>query len=285
MIPHPGTMNIKSPIRIMGIVNITDNSYYAQSRCLGADGTADIALVRERIATMLREGADIIDIGACSTRPGAPAVGADVELSRLAPVLEMIGEEFPLITVSVDTYWASVATLAASILPDFASSGRLIINDIYAGRRDPSMLETVGRLKLPYIAMHSLEETLDSSDYGGDVVEGVRRYFEEFSAKASEAGIEEWVLDPGFGFGKSVAQNWELLDRMRELSCFGKEILVGISRKSMIYKPLGITPEDALPATQAAHLAALDRGATILRVHDVAPTKGTIDVWRMIHNY
>ena len=110
-------------------------------------------------------------------------------------------------------------------------------------------------------------------------------FFRRFSVAAEIVGIKDWILDPGFGFGKSVAQNWELLDRMRELSCFGKEILVGISRKSMIYKPLGITTEDALPATQAAHLAALDRGATILRVHDVAPTKWTIDVWRMIHNY
>lgn len=277
-------MNDRS-VRIMGIVNITDNSYFAQSRCLSADGAADMDVVRGRISAMLSEGADIIDIGACSTRPGAPAVGAEVESERLAPVLEMIRDEFPDITVSIDTYWASVAVLAAEILPSFAASGRLIINDIYAGRRDPQMLPSVGRLKLPFVAMHSLEETLDVSDYGGDVVEGVRSYFEEFARKAEEAGVEQWYLDPGFGFGKSVEQNWELLDRMGELSCFGKEILVGISRKSMIYRPLGITPEEALPATQAAHVAVLDRGASILRVHDVAETKRTIAVWRMIHNY
>lgn len=268
----------------MGIVNITDNSYYSQSRCLASDGTADLPLVRERISGMLNDGADIIDIGACSTRPGAPAVGAGVEASRLAPVLEMVAQEFPDISVSIDTYWASVANMAAGILSEAASEGRLIINDIYAGRRDPDMLPEVGRLKLPFVAMHSLEETLDSSDYEGDVVAGVRKYFEEFAVRAAGAGIDEWVLDPGFGFGKSVRQNWQLLDRMGELLCFGKEILVGISRKSMIYKPLGITPEEALPATQAAHLAALDRGASILRVHDVAETKRTIAVWQMMHN-
>ena len=160
--------------------------------------------------------------------------------------------------------------------------GPFIVNDIYAGRRDPLMLETAGRLGLRYVAMHSLEETLDSSDYDGDVTASVHRYFEEFAARAEKVGITDWILDPGFGFGKSVAQNWELLDRMDALRDFSRPILVGVSRKSMIFKPLGITPEDALPATQAVHFAALERGATILRVHDVLEARQVAELWGMM---
>jgi len=270
------------PIRIMGIVNITDNSYFAESRCLGADGAADLDAVTGRIAGMLAEGADIIDIGACSTRPGAEAVGAEVEIARLRPVLEMIGEKFPDIVVSIDTYWASVAQFAAEMLPRFAEENRLIINDIYAGRRDTDMLATVGKSGLPYVAMHSLEETADASEYEGSVTAAVHAYFEDFGRKAEAAGIREWILDPGFGFGKSIEQNWTLLREMDQLADFDREILVGVSRKSMIYKKFGITPEEALPATQVAHLAALQRGATVLRVHDVAEAKRTVEIFKTI---
>jgi len=259
----------------MGIVNITDNSYFADSRCLGADGSADISAVRARISAMQEDGANIIDIGACSTRPGAAAVGADEEWRRLEPVMEMIRDEFPGLKVSVDTYWASVVERVYSVI------GPFLVNDIYAGRRDPGMLPTVGRLGLPYVAMHSLEETADDSDYEGDVTASVMRYFEAFSAKAEAAGIGEWILDPGFGFGKTVEQNWQLLREMDRLSALGRPILVGVSRKSMIWKKFGLTPETSLPATQAAHIAALNRGASILRVHDVAEARQTAEIWKM----
>jgi len=263
-------------ISVMGIVNITDNSYFAESRCLAENGAADLDAVRSRISDMLTEGADIIDIGACSTRPGAAAVGVDVEWARLEPVLRMLKDEFPGIRISIDTYWASVVRKTYDLF------GPFIVNDIYAGRRDTEMLPTVGHLGLTYVAMHSLEETLDNSDYDGDVTAAVHRYFEDFAAKADEAGIKDWILDPGFGFGKSVGQNWQLLDEMAALKDFSRPILVGVSRKSMIYKPLGITPEESLAPTQAAHLAALERGATILRVHDVAPARQTIELFRLL---
>jgi len=255
----------KHSVQIMGIVNITDNSYFSASRCLGEDGEADLSAVRGRVERMLREGADIIDIGACSTRPGAPAVGPEVEWARLEPVLKMLKVEFPGLVISIDTYWSSVVQKTYDLY------GHFIVNDIYAGRRDPEMLTTVGRLGLPYVAMHSLEETVDYSDYDGSVTEGVRKYFEEFAVKAEAAGIKDWILDPGFGFGKTIEQNWTLFDEWPALKSFGRPILIGISRKSMIYKPLGITPEEALPATCDAHRKTIDRGVDILRVHDVAP--------------
>ena len=146
-----------------------------------------------------------------------------------------------------------------------------MVNDISAGAMDPEMLTTVGRLGLPYVAMHmrGTPETMQQFTDYGDIVADVKAYFREFSIKAQDAGIQDWLLDPGFGFAKTLEQNYELLHRMAELQELNRPILVGISRKSMIYKLLGITPEDALSATQVVHFAALERGATWLRVHDV----------------
>ena len=269
-------------IQIMGIVNITDNSYFAGSRCLGCDGTPDLGLVRQRIASMLEEGADIIDLGACSTRPGAPAVGEEVEIARLLPVLALIRDEFPSIVLSIDTYWSGVMEASVKALPSFVEDGRLIVNDVYAGRRDPGLLALAGHYGLPYIAMHSLEETTDFSDYGGDVCAAVSAYFTEFETRVESAGVSDWILDPGFGFGKTPAQNWQLLDSMGALRSHGRRILVGVSRKSMIFKPLGLTPEECLPETQAVHFAALERGAGILRVHDVAPARRTAKLYSLL---
>lgn len=262
-------------IEVMGIINITDNSYYAASRHLEDDGTVNVAAAKADIATMLAEGADMIDLGACSTRPGAAAVGENEEWRRLEPVLDMIGDNFPGIKVSVDTYWASVVEKAYEIL-----GNRLIVNDVYAGSRDPRILELTGRLNLKYIAMHNCGETTAKGVYPNGVVQGVCDFFEDFAARAEANGISDWVLDPGFGFSKTVEENWELLENMHLLKKsyrgYTPKILVGISRKSMIYKPLGITPEESLPATCKAHLLALEQGADILRVHDVAPARKLI---------
>ena len=264
-------------IRVMGIINLTDNSYYAASRHLDAKGRPMLKQVETDVARMLEEGADIIDIGACSTRPGAAAVGAKEEWRRLESVLPLIAERFPDICISIDTYWSEVALKAAAVI----KAENLIINDISAGARDPQMLETVAGAGLGYIAMHSHGETTDKLDYPGGVTACVKRYFEDFALKAEAAGLRDWVLDPGFGFNKSVEENWELLRGMSSLKgSYGgrpREILVGISRKSMLYKPLGITPEEALPATCEAHRLALEEGADILRVHDVAAAVGVID--------
>lgn len=255
------------PIRIMGIVNLTDDSYYAPSRLLGAGRERLV----ERVGAMVAEGMDILDVGACSTRPGARPVGAEVEWNRLQPALEAIREAFPDLEISIDTYWASVVRKA------FEAIGPFLVNDISAGEDDPDMLPLVGTLGLPYVAMHKrgTPATMQALTDYDDVVEDVFRYFEKFAERAAARGISDWILDPGFGFAKTVEQNYRLLADLGRFRAFGRPILVGLSRKSMIYKPLGITPEETLPATQALHMAALERGATLLRVHDVRPARET----------
>ncbi len=253
-------------IEIMGIVNVTDDSFYAGSRC------ADVESVLARVRNMLDEGADIIDIGACSTRPGSSQVSADVEWGRLQPVLKAIRTEFPGLNLSIDTYRSEIVRRAYELI------GGFVVNDITAGEADPEMLPLVGRLGLQYIAMHmrGMPENMQSMTTYGDVAAEVSDYFEQFSSKAADNGIKEWILDPGFGFSKTIVQNHALL---RELSVLGNvrmadgrapRILVGVSRKSMVYRFLDITPEESLPATQVLHFAAMQNGADILRVHDVA---------------
>jgi dihydropteroate synthase len=179
----------------------------------------------------------------------------------------------------VDTFRAEI------VRRTYDTIGPFLVNDISAGELDPEMLETVGRLGLPYVAMHmrGTPETMQSLTDYDDVVAEVIRYFKEFSAKAQGSGIKEWILDPGFGFAKTIEQNYELLGRLGEVSAaFPQEILVGLSRKSMIYKVLGITPEEAMPATQVLNFAALQGGATWLRVHDVAPAVQTAKLYNRL---
>lgn len=265
-------------IQIMGIVNLTDDSYYAGSRCLGQDGTPDIARTLGRIGTMLSEGADIIDIGACSTRPGSEGIGENEEWKRLAPVLKAVRKEYPGTRISIDTYWSSVVRKTYDLIGDF------IVNDISAGEDDPGMLPAVGELGLTYVAMHKRGNPATMQglcDYS-DVTEDVISYFRRFADRAGKAGVREWILDPGFGFAKTVEQNWQMLRELGKFSCMGRKILVGISRKSMIYRYFGITPEESLPQTQVLHFAALENGADILRVHDVAEAVRTALSWKML---
>ena len=288
-------------IHILGIVNLNGDSFYAGSRTSGADAVA-------RIRQMWADGADVVDLGACSTRPGSVQPSLEEEWSRLEPVLTELagyslpgdsvslrftpapptasgsgplplplcggaqapGREYP--AISVDTYRAEIVRRV------YDTIGPFLVNDISAGEMDPQMLGTVGRLGLPYVAMHmrGTPETMQSLTDYDDVVAEVIRYFKAFEKKAADAGIREWILDPGFGFAKTVEQNYELLSRLNEVKeAFPQEILVGLSRKSMIYKVLGITPEEAMPATQVLNYAALERGATWLRVHDVVPAVQT----------
>lgn len=265
-------------IHIMGIVNMTDDSYYAESRCLGRDGKPDISRTLGRIGTMLSEGADIIDLGACSTRPGSEGIGADEEWRRLSPVLDAVRKEYPDARISVDTYWSSVVRKTYDLIGDF------IVNDISAGEDDPLMLPAVAELGLTYIAMHKRGNPATMQglcDYS-DVTEEVISYFRSFADRAEKAGIQDWILDPGFGFAKTVEQNWQMLRELRKFSALGRRILVGVSRKSMVYRLFGITPEEALPQTQVLHFAALENGADILRVHDVAEAVRTTVSWRML---
>ena len=243
-------------IHIMGIVNLTDDSYYAESRCLGRDGKPDISRTLGRIGTMLSEGADIIDLGACSTRPGSEGIGADEEWRRLSPVLDAVRKEYPDARISVDTYWSSVVRKTYGLIGDF------IVNDISAGEDDPLMLPAVAELGLTYIAMHKRgnPRSMDAlCDYPEGVVAAVQDYFAAFAARAERCGVRRWILDPGLGFAKTAAQNWELLSHLGEFGRFGRPILIGAADKRF-------TAGD----TEKAHRLALANGAGILRVHDVA---------------
>ena len=297
-------------VEVMGIVNVTDNSYFAQSRCLSQTGAPDLEKIVSQVRAMLEEGADIIDIGACSTRPGSDPVGENEEWRRLEPVLDVLWRRFPDLRISIDTYWAPVIEKAWELLVkierELSETGirggalqgspasfknRLIVNDISAGEDDPGMLPLVGRLGLRYIAMHKrgTPKTMQGLCDYDDVTQSVAEYFRDFAQRAAAAGIEDWVLDPGFGFAKTVEQNWELLRNLHRLSEaeFGgrkRDILVGVSRKSMIYRLYGITPEEALPQTQILHYEALRQGAAILRVHDVAETVRSVRSFSLLQS-
>lgn len=280
-------------VDIMGIVNLTDDSYFAPSRC-GLDPKDMVRNAMNVIRNMVDDGATIIDIGACSTRPGSEPVGASEEWTRIRPVLRAAIAEFPEMRFSFDTVYSSVIRnafgMVSKALGEEWARRTLIVNDISAGEDDPDMLPSVGALGLPYIAMHKRGTPLTMQTMCGyeDVTAEVKAYFDDFAVRAQEYGIKEWILDPGFGFAKNIEQNYSL---MRDLDVFStcgtqdgerRKILVGISRKSMIYKLLDIQPEEALPATQVLHLKALQNGADILRVHDVAEAVRTVALYRVL---
>lgn len=275
-------------IDVMGIINITDNSYFAESRCLSSDGSDDISKILKRAERMLKEGASILDIGACSTRPGSAPVGEEEEWRRLEPALNAIRTEFPEVTISVDTYWPSVVRHTYNII------GRFIVNDVTAGEgmydkasgdTPGEMLTTAAELKLPFVAMHMRGNpmTMQSLTEYDDIAEDVLEYFRKFDNKAKSVGLTDWILDPGFGFAKTIGQNYELLRKLDIFKSLGKRILVGVSRKSMIYRKFNITPEESLPATQVLHYEALCNGADILRVHDVAEAVRTVELYRTLN--
>ena len=264
----------------MGIVNLTGDSYFSPSRCLDSNGKTDVGKVLGKIGTMLEEGADIIDIGACSTRPGSAGVGIEEEWRRLAPVIDVLGKEFPGTAFSIDTYFSEIVRRV------YENIGKFIVNDISAGEDDEEMLGTVGRLDLEYVAMHKKgkpENMQDFCDYT-DVAGEVAGYFEKFAGKAEKAGIRNWILDPGIGFSKTIAQNYELIKNLGTFRKFGKPILVGVSRKSMIYKLLGGGAENALNGTTAIHAIALMKGANLLRVHDVKAAVETVRIFNALQN-
>lgn len=266
-------------IRIMGILNITDDSFYEESRLLRVDGTLDEIALRYKIRQMLLSGVDIIDVGACSTRPGSKGVGADTEWARLSAALPVIKEEAPKTLISIDTYHASVVEKVYSLI------GTFMVNDISAGRMDKKMLGAVGQRGLPYIAMHmrGTPETMAGlTDYKDGIVNEVKNFFMDFAFKADAAGIKDWYLDPGFGFAKTISQNYTLMQHLDILQELLRPIVVGISRKSMIYNLLGQTPDDVLAPTQALHMVALERGASILRVHDVGAARHTLVLYKKL---
>lgn len=250
-------LDLSKPV-VMGIINITEDSFFAGSR------TQHIDLVLERAAQLIAEGAQILDIGAQSTRPGAVTVGPDTELERLVPAVRILKEHFPQAVLSIDTYYANVAEQTVH-------AGAAIVNDVSAGDLDAAMIPTVGRLQVPYIAMHmqGTPANMQQQPHYEDVVQDVLDYFVRKRAECLEAGIKDIIIDPGFGFGKTLAHNYTLLKKLHVLHMLECPLLVGISRKSMIYKLLDSSPAEALNGTTILHTLALQQGAHILRVHDV----------------
>jgi len=243
---------------VMAILNLTPDSFYAGSRVSGRD------MALRRTEAFLNEGASFIDIGAYSSRPGAQHIHEDEELKRLIPVVEALAKTFPEALLSIDTFRSKVAGEAIE-------AGAHLINDISAGSLDPAMFNTVASLKIPYIMMHmkGTPQTMQQNPVYEDVTAEVIRYFREKLDVLKQAGVHEVILDPGFGFAKTVEHNYTLLQHLDHLKCFGLPLLVGVSRKSMITNVLGNKAVDALNGTTVLHTLALMKGASILRVHDV----------------
>ncbi|MDC6352418.1 dihydropteroate synthase [Zeaxanthinibacter sp. PT1] len=244
--------------KVMGILNLTPDSFYDGGKYNDPDA------ILQQTERMLNEGASIIDLGGYSSRPGAREVSLEEELQRVIPVLTLILEHFPSTMISIDTFRSVVAQRALE-------QGAAMINDISAGNGDPEMMPTVGRYKVPYIMMHMRGnpqnmQQLTSYDH---ILTDIGYYFSEKIAKAREHGIKDCILDPGFGFAKTLEQNYQLLAQLEVLVAYGYPILAGISRKSMIYKLLGNNAEQSLNGTTALNMYSLQKGAHLLRVHDV----------------
>lgn len=257
-------VSLEKPL-VMGILNITDNSFYASSRLLNENDVIDKA------TQMVNEGADILDIGAQSTRPGSERMSSEDELKKILPVIKKLLELFPRMLLSIDTYHAEVA--AKAVL-----GGAHIINDISGGEMDRNMIATVGKLKVPYICMHmkGVPETMHTNTGYENVSLEILDFFIQKIAQCKEAGIHDVIIDPGFGFGKNIAQNFLLLKNLHLFKMLEKPIMAGLSRKSTIYKTLGVSAEEALNGTTVLNTLALQSGANILRVHDVKEARETI---------
>jgi dihydropteroate synthase len=252
----------------MGIINVTPDSFYEGHLAEGPDGI--LTLARKMVA----DGATILDIGGQSTRPGSERVGADEEMARVLPVVELLHKTLPETMISIDTYHAAVAETAVE-------AGASLVNDISGGLMDAAMLPTVAGLRVPYVCMHiqGRPETMQQNPVYSDVVTEVLDYFIERLAACRQAGILDILIDPGFGFGKTPAHNFALLKNLGTFSMLQCPLLVGLSRKSMICKTLGVKPAGALNGTTALHVLALQNGAQILRVHDVKEAVETVRLW------
>lgn len=263
-------LTIDQPI-VMGIINTTPDSFYENSRI----NHVDAALTQAE--KMISEGAVILDIGAQSTRPGSEIVGPEEEIRRLGNIIEAIAKKFPDTFLSVDTYYSEVAKAAANM-------GVSIINDISGGHFDPQMLDTVAQLKMPYVCMHveGNAATMHEVPVYTDVVIEVMDYFIQRIKVCRAAGITDMILDPGFGFSKTAEQNFQLIRSTSSFVALGKPLLIGVSRKSTIYKTLGITAEEALNGSTVLHTASLLAGAHILRVHDVKEAMEAIRLTRYL---
>ena len=254
--------------RIMGILNVTPDSFVAESR------SVHLKTLLKRTALMLQNGADFIDIGSVSTRPGATEISIKEELKRLIPVVKSIRTHFPECLISVDTFRSSIASAAIS-------EGADLINDIGGLQLNPEMIDVIAHHKIPYILMHGVNsfETMHDTFANENLFRDMCFFFSEKIALLEERGVHELILDPGFGFGKTLEQNYELLNRLDLFHLLERPLLMGVSRKSMIFKKLNSTPEEALNGTTCLHTLGLLKGVSIFRVHDVKEMKELIQLF------
>ena len=255
---------IEKPL-LMGIINATPDSFYEGSRFSGADK------ILEQAEKMLNEGADILDIGGQSSRPGSEMISVDEEMKRVIPAIEAINKKNPGTLISIDTFYAKCAAEAVA-------AGASIVNDISAGEMDNTMISTVSALQVPYVLMHmkGRPQTMQEDPVYEDVVREVLDFFIQKTSELKTAGIMDVIIDPGFGFGKTIAHNFEILKNLSVFKMLDKPILLGVSRKSSIYKTLGITVNEALNGSTVLNTIGLMNGASILRVHDVKEAKEAI---------
>ena len=277
----PYTLNVRGRLldlsepQVMGILNVTPDSFFAASRMETEEA------VRARVRQIVAEGGSMIDIGAYSSRPGADDVSPQEEMERLRRGMKVVREEAPEVPVSVDTFRADVAKMCVEEL------GVDIINDISGGELDKAMFPTVAKLGVPYILMHmkGTPQTMQQAPHYDDLMKEVMLYFAEKIQQLRDLGQKDIILDPGYGFAKTLEHNYELLHHQEMLNVFELPLLVGVSRKSMIYKLLGCTPNEALNGTSVLNTIALQKGASILRVHDVKEAVEVVKLVReLIHN-
>ena len=254
---HHLKWDLSSP-QVMGILNATPDSFYAHSRVEHENG------ILQKVTQFINEGVQVIDVGGQSTRPGADRVDIATEIARVVPVIEMIHHHYPHQLISIDTYQSVVAEAAIN-------AGAHIINDISAGSFDPSILKVVIQNEAGYIGMHltGTPESMHQIENRTALIPALISYFEAKKQLFKKLGIDNWVIDPGFGFGKTLTENFEMVQKLDQLKGLELPILLGVSRKSAIYKTLGITPEEALNGTTVLNTIGLLKGASILRVHDV----------------
>lgn len=259
--------------KVMGILNSTPDSFFSGSRVGNLDAALKVA------EQMLTDGVDFLDVGGMSTRPNSDEVSENEELNRVIPLVEVILKEFPDALISVDTYRSKVAKEAVN-------AGAALVNDISAGSMDGEMFSTMAELKVPYILMHmqGKPKTMQQNPTYENVVIEINQFFSEKIRELNELGVNDILLDPGFGFGKTVEHNYELMQNLNLLGFEKFPLLVGVSRKSMVTRLLNVSATEALNGTTALHMIALERGAKILRVHDVKEAKEVVQIWEALHS-
>ncbi len=269
-----GTLiDLSKPI-IAGILNLTPDSFYDGGKYTTHDS------VKKRIEEIITEGAEIIDIGAYSSRPGAKHISQKEETNRLLPVLDYISRNYPQQIISVDTFRSEIAEISVT---EFGVS---IINDISAGTSDKNMFSVMASLNVPYLIMHMQgnPQNMQHNPKYDDVIKEIIKFFADKIFQLRKLGLNDIIIDPGFGFGKTIEHNYKILRELEKFKITDCPILVGLSRKSMIYKLLEKSPDDVLPATLALQMTALEKGASILRVHDIKETKQIINVFNKMNS-